>query len=1384
MHCGGEHELASCPDLTTEQLGQILLQIIAAEGSQDDDDGVEKYIDGGALQQARGNGSNAGLKSNYLYLDTCTTDDVACNEAYLSKIHKAKKPLRLHTNAGASRLEQQGYLGHFRFWLDRFGIASVISLSTLESAFRVSYDSKRDGGAFIVDTPRGKIVFKRCKDTGFPYIDLDDDDSDAAIMLVQTIRKNFEGYTRREVERAIEARKLQNMTGHASEGAFKSEVSRKPLESTLFKDSSVKPADIAVARTIFGPSDHCLKGKWVRGKPKRVDEGIVSIPVSIMERCRGLTLTADVMFVCGLPFLITLSRKVRFVTVQYVPCRTAPELANAVKNVLKVYHRSGFKPRLALMDGEFDKLRDRLADSIEINVAGMNEHVAEIERMIRQVKERCRCVNADIPFNVLPNAVIKALVIHVVMWLNAWPAKAGVSEDFSPREIVLRWQLSTKLHCRGQFGSYCIAYDENTPTNTQQLRGRDCICLGPTGNRQGTYKFLDLETWRVIKRKQFKEYPMPKSILNKVEAMGRKNKQDGRLKFADRRNIEFDWSLAEEEEPLIEDNAVEPEAPYPDIPAEMPGVLTEEQVPAVETPDAGPQNEGEAPDERERADAAARNANFGPGVAAIVGDGVAGRAQALENDRDEVVFNVNIVPAENDEFENEQQEEDEEPTGIEYEQEDDDDETYNPAFDGDVEEDDDDLPPGFSDEGYDSSDSEDEHEDIDEERRRRNMHVARSRRAREVRGVDRLNLAQARKKAGVHEFGKIEGGETASCSETESETESESEDEVVETKGKGKRTPIPLGTRSPRVATARAVNELINRVYNESGEETPIIVSDDDVEAMGAIMIQLSLKQGLREWGERAEKSAIKEMRQMHDMSAFFPRDPKSLSRLEKQRALRSIIFVKEKRDKSIKTRACINGAPQRAYIPKEDAASPTAWNDSLFITGAIDAKEGRDVAYADMPGAFLHTLTDEKIVVLLTGELCELMVKVEPSLYRKYVTVDRKGTPMLYVELYKSVYGLLRSALLFYRKLKGELMSYGFEMNPYDPCVANMDTPGGQMTVLWHVDDLKISCKDSFEITKLLSYLNKLYGRKLGAHCGKKGEHLGMNLDFSEPGVFTVDMIPYIKTIINDFPEEIKHHSPTPHADHLFKVRDEADAKYLPEEQARAFHHAVAQLLFLACCARRDIQTAVSFLTTRVRAPDEDDWGKVRRVLQYLKGTLYLKLRLTAESLVSALWFIDGSDGVHWDCKGQTGAGMTLGKGALISFSRKHKTNTRSSTESEIVSVDDAITTVLWSLYFIQAQGYDMVHATIYQDNKSAILLEKNGKMSSSKRTKHIKKKYFFVTDKVEQGEVQVEHMPTDKMWIDVNTKPKMGRGYRVDRSMIMNCPIDLPTSIAYEPM
>ncbi len=154
------------------------------------------------------------------------------------------------------------------------------------------------------------------------------------------------------------------------------------------------------------------------------------------------------------------------------------------------------------------------------------------------------------------------------------------------------------------------------------------------------------------------------------------------------------------------------------------------------------------------------------------------------------------------------------------------------------------------------------------------------------------------------------------------------------------------------------------------------------------------------------------------------------------------------------------------------------------------------------------------------------------------------------------------------------------------------MTEAGKQLMVIWHVDNLMVmgSCEDDFELTTFSCYLAKIYGPKLRMHMGCKHEYLGVEMEFNENSMLNVSMFKYLQDVIDNFPEVIRGWAATPAAAHLFKVRDKKEARALKEEQALAFHHAVAQLLFMATRARQDIQTAVEFLTTRVKNPDEDD--------------------------------------------------------------------------------------------------------------------------------------------------------------------------------------------------
>lgn len=140
--------------------------------------------------------------------------------------------------------------------------------------------------------------------------------------------------------------------------------------------------------------------------------------------------------------------------------------------------------------------------------------------------------------------------------------------------------------------------------------------------------------------------------------------------------------------------------------------------------------------------------------------------------------------------------------------------------------------------------------------------------------------------------------------------------------------------------------------------------------------------------------------------------------------------------------------------------------------------------------------------------------------------------------------------------------------------------------------------------------------------------------------------------------------------------------------------------MLFLSTHAQCNIQVTVAFSTTRVKKPDVDDWGELQRVLEYLKGTKYMKLTLSINNMSKIMGWVDVSDQTHEDCKGHTSVMMSLGGVVVISCSIKQKINTKSSTELELVASDGPLTTILWTLYVIGAQGHSIKQDIIFEDN------------------------------------------------------------------------------------
>ena len=138
-------------------------------------------------------------------------------------------------------------------------------------------------------------------------------------------------------------------------------------------------------------------------------------------------------------------------------------------------------------------------------------------------------------------------------------------------------------------------------------------------------------------------------------------------------------------------------------------------------------------------------------------------------------------------------------------------------------------------------------------------------------------------------------------------------------------------------------------------------------------------------------------------------------------------------------------------------------------------------------------------------------------------------------------LYGLLHSALLFYRKLRGELDADIFVIKPCDPCVANkMTKKGNQITVVWHVDNLIVSCKDDFATTKFTCYLANIYGPKMTMHTGDRHGYLGVIMEFKNQKV-KVSMFNYSGKLIQEFLKLITGSAASLASDHQFKVRDKS---------------------------------------------------------------------------------------------------------------------------------------------------------------------------------------------------------------------------------------------------
>ena len=307
---------------------------------------------------------------------------------------------------------------------------------------------------------------------------------------------------------------------------------------THLKGCPLTKADIQAAEDIYGPNLGALKGKTVDRPNPHIPAGVDHVPTAIMDIHHSVTLAIDVMFINKVAFLITTSRNLKFGTVEEISNHQITTIIAKLKSVCQIYHHRGFHVTVILCDPEFEPIQ---ATFPQLNCCAGDEHVPDIEHYIRTVKDH-------VTYRMLPfKHVLRLILIHLmknaVFWLNALPARDGVSSTHSPRYLLTGRELEYPLHMRLEFGEYVQTHEKHGNQMTDHTLG--AICLGPNGNSQGGHYFMCLSTGARITCYRWTDLPMLREVIHRVTEMGRQQGMPTTLTFADRHGRELEDRLVE-----------------------------------------------------------------------------------------------------------------------------------------------------------------------------------------------------------------------------------------------------------------------------------------------------------------------------------------------------------------------------------------------------------------------------------------------------------------------------------------------------------------------------------------------------------------------------------------------------------------------------------------------------------------------------------------------------------------------------------------------------------------------------------------------------------------------------------------------------------------------
>jgi hypothetical protein len=764
--------------------------------------------------------------------DNQSTVNIFKDSSLLSNVRKAKKKVSITGIGGTIVATRVGDLDGFgEVYYHPESVANILSFHDLASKHDIKYHGEEN--LFRVTMPDRVWDFKpRNKLYVFnPLESVSEETQNEEIAMnamIETVVGNKKGFQKAEIKAAKAARELWKKLAYPSVKDFIWMLNNGKIVGTRTTVHDVKRM-----LQIYGVDPAVIKGRVTRKKAEKVVIEEIDREIS-----GNITLAADIMFVENVPFLITISRRLQLILVCPLANRKEDDLKIAFEDMLAAYKLRTFTVVAVLSDGEkgIAALETFFATlGIVHNPTGRNEHVPEVERAIRLVKERVRILWNGFPYQIC-NELLIHLVCYCVSMVNLCPKSTSTTSSLSPREMFTGRKVDAAKELRLPFGSYCQVHDDNQVINSMLPRSTGAVSLGPTGSIQGTYKFLSLNSWRVLHRRSWTALPMSNEVIRVLNDRAVTHRTRTYLNKVPRfyRNrvevLEDPEDLAQQEEIPQQNNMIVPPIdPIIDEDAMVQEI--EQSIPEVQFQDGDPSQLQQQEDNLDQ--------------------------EVVEMDEDEPLQHPT-----NDSV----TEDTEDPTNI----------------------------------------------------------------------------------------------QTVSAEKSIIWVSPEIPKSGLDT------TSIEVQPDARIVSSTHYDLRRRNKSWQERAREMSLTT--------------YTVKAGIKDLGVEALVAIMDELDQLHKKGVFAPINVHDLSYEERIKALRTIMFLKKKRDGRIKARLVADGSKQKKEETSFDVSSPTVSTESVFIVVTIAAGEKRKKTTTDVEGAYLHCDMVGRVLVRLAAKETTLMLQ----LYRK----------------------------------------------------------------------------------------------------------------------------------------------------------------------------------------------------------------------------------------------------------------------------------------------------------------------------------------------------------------------------------------------------------------